>query len=92
MEPISQQDVAGELGIHYAYLSKIFREDTGCNFTEYLNRIRIEKAKQLIAAQEYKIKEIYSMVGYNQYNYFFKVFKQQTGCTPSDYEEQILKK
>lgn len=82
---ISQQEIAEELGVHYVYLSKMFKKDVGCNFSEHLNRIRIDKAKELIESQKYRIKEIYPLVGFNQYNYFFKVFKQLEGCTPLAY-------
>lgn len=88
---VSLQELAEQMGIHYAYLSKIFKQDTGTNFGEYLNRIRIKKAKELIEQGKYRIKEISAEVGYNQYNYFFKVFKQIEGCTPTEYEKKIKK-
>lgn len=85
----SLQQIAENFGIHYAYLSKRFKQDTGVNFGEYLNRIRIEKAKGLIREGNHRIKEVYSEVGFNQYNYFFKVFKQIEGCTPAEFEKKI---
>lgn len=88
-EDISLQNVADELGIHHTYLSKVFKMDAGCNFKEYLNQYRIDKAKELIRTQNYRIKEIYGCVGFNQYNYFFKVFRQVAGQTPIEYEKQI---
>ena len=86
---MSLQQLAEHMGIHYAYLSKRFKQDTGVNFGEYLNRIRIEKAKELIQTGNYRIKEVYADVGFNQYNYFFKVFKQVEGCTPVEFEKKI---
>lgn len=88
---VSLQALAEQMGIHYAYLSKVFKQDTGINFGEYLNRVRIKKAKELIEQEKYRIKEISAEVGYNQYNYFFKVFKQIEGCTPTEYEKKIKK-
>lgn len=88
---LSLQEIAEKMGIHYAYLSKVFKQDTGENFGEYLNHIRIEKAKELIRKGNYRIKEVYSEVGFNQYNYFFKVFKQIEGCTPTEFEKKIKK-
>lgn len=90
-EMISLQEVAEKLGVHYAYLSKTFKTDMKCGFTEHLNKIRIEKAKELIHSSQYKIKEIYPMAGFNQYNYFFKVFKQLEGCTPAEYDKNVKK-
>lgn len=88
---ISLQDIADELEINATYLSKIFKADTALNFTEYLNRYRIEQAKHLIESKKYRVKEIYGKVGFNQYNYFFKVFRQLTGLTPVEYEKQMTK-
>lgn len=88
-DAMSLQQLAEHMGIHYAYLSKRFKQDTGVNFGEYLNRIRIEKAKELIQTGNYRIKEVYADVGFNQYNYFFKVFKQVEGCTPVEFEKKI---
>lgn len=85
----SLKELADQMGIHYAYLSKIFKQDTGVNFGEYLNRIRIEKAKEMIRQGECRIKEISAEVGFNQYNYFFRVFKQIEGCTPAEFEKKI---
>lgn len=91
MQNISLQDIADELDVNSTYLSKIFKADTGYNYSEYLNRFRIDQAKHLIATNKFKIKEIYGQVGFNQYNYFFKVFRQVTGLTPAEYEKQITK-
>lgn len=88
-ENISLQEVAEMLGVHFAYLSKTFKADTGYGFSEYLNRMRIGKAKELIESGECRVKEIYTLVGFNQYNYFFKVFKQMEGCTPAEYEKKV---
>ncbi|HJA12303.1 MAG TPA: response regulator [Candidatus Mediterraneibacter merdipullorum] len=86
---VSLRELAEQMGIHYAYLSKVFKHDTGVNFGEYLNNIRIEKAKEMIREGRYRIKEISAEVGFNQYNYFFKVFKQVEGCTPTEFEKKI---
>lgn len=88
-DAVSLRQLAENMGIHYAYLSKVFKQDTGVNFGEYLNRIRVEKAKALIREGNYRIKEVYSEVGFHQYNYFFKVFKQIEGCTPVEFEKKI---
>ena len=88
---VSLQEIAEQLKIHYAYLSKVFKQDTGVNFGEYLNKFRIEKAKTLIREGGYRIKEIYAEVGFTQYNYFFKVFRRLEKCTPTEYEKRLKK-
>mgnify|MGYP001408349225 FL=1 len=82
----SLADAAQEAGVSPSYLSRLFKEECGMGFTEYLNRFRVERAKRLIEEGEMKLKEIVHNVGFNHYNYFFKVFKEMTGMTPHEYE------
>jgi len=86
---ISLNDAAEYSGVSSAYLSRVFKEDTGKGFIEYLNNYRIERAKILIQSGDIIIKEIYSDLGFNNYNYFFKVFKEFVGMTPNEYEESL---
>ena len=58
---------------------------------EYLNRIRVENAKNLIENGEFRFKEIVAKVGFNNYNYFFRVFKEVVGMTPLEYEQVCRK-
>jgi YesN/AraC family two-component response regulator len=71
------------------YLSKLFKKETGKNFSEYLITARIEKAKQLIEeGEEDRIYEIAQKVGFgNSPQYFSVVFKKHTGFSPSDYKK-----
>ena len=85
---LSLADAAGDAGVSPSYLSRLFKEECGIGFAEYLNRFRVERAKRLIADGEMKLKEIVNNVGFNNYNYFFKVFKEITGMTPSEYEAE----
>jgi len=80
--------VASEIGVSYSYLSRKFKEECGQGFSDYLNQLRIKKAKKMITAGNRNIKEIVNQVGFNNYNYFFKVFKDFEGITPSEYERK----
>ena len=73
---ISLDDVSRAVNISPYYFSKIFKENTGENFIEYLTNIRIDKAKELLGTTEYSMKEICSMVGYSDPNYFSRSFKK----------------
>ncbi len=88
---ISQSEIAEFLGVSNSYISRIFKEDCGIGFVEYLNRIRVENAKNLIENGELKFKEIVAKVGFNNYNYFFRVFKEVVGMTPLEYEQVCRK-
>lgn len=83
---ISLNDAALYVGVNSSYLSRVFKEDCGKGFTEYLNLIRVEHAKFLIENGDSKLKEIIKSVGFNNYTYFFKVFKDTLGMTPLEYE------
>ena len=80
-------DVSRAVNISPYYFSKIFKENTGENFIEYLTNIRIDKAKELLGTTEYSMKEICSMVGYSDPNYFSRSFKKNVGVTPTEYKE-----
>lgn len=84
---ISLDDVSRIVNISPYYFSKLFKEDTGENFIEYLTGIRIEKAKELLNTAEYSMKEICTMVGYSDPNYFSRSFKKNVGVTPTEYKE-----
>ena len=86
-EKISLEDVADEIYLSSAYFSKIFREQTGSNFTQYLNNLRIEKSKLLLRNSRISLVDIAGMVGYEDQSYFSKVFKKITGNSPGKYRD-----
>ncbi|HOO27033.1 MAG TPA: response regulator [Lachnospiraceae bacterium] len=84
---ISLDDVSREVDISPYYFSKLFKEETGENFIEYLTGIRIEKAKQLLSGSTLPMKEICAAVGYSDPNYFSRIFKKNVGVTPTEFKE-----
>lgn len=86
---ISLEDVAGEVNISPYYFSKIFKNETGENYIDYLTMLRMEYAEKMVREKKYSIKEICVRAGYNNPNYFSRVFKKYTGFTPSEYKEGI---
>ena len=87
-ENITLQNLAEQFFFHPNYLSRLFKEKTGENFTEHLTRIRVNKVKELLDSTDYKISEICEMVGYDNPRYLSKVFKQYVGMTPREYRER----
>jgi len=71
------------------YFSKIFKEDTGTNFVDYLNGLRIQHAQELLKDSTYSIKEICALSGYSDPNYFSRVFKKRMDMTPKEYREKV---
>lgn len=83
---ISLKTVSDEIYVSTWYLSKLLRKETGDNFINILNRIRVENAKKLLLDPKYKIYEIANAVGYTDVPYFTKTFKKITGLTPMEYK------
>lgn len=83
-QDISLADVADAVFLSPAYFSRFFREHTGESFTDYLIRVRMEHAIELLR-QRKKITDIAQAVGYSSARYFTRAFKQYTGDTPKDY-------
>lgn len=84
--------VAGEFNFSESYFSQFFKECTGQNFSVYLEKYRIEKAKELICEDKYDLERIAIMVGYNSSNTFRRAFKRLEGVSPSTYKQSIFYK
>lgn len=89
-EPQSLESLADILGVSPFYLSKLFKEQTGETYINYVTSARLEKAKRLLSDGALIIKEIAADVGYNDQNYFSKLFRQKYGETPSEYRTRTL--
>ena len=86
---ISLSYISGKLSITEPYLSKLFKEETGKNYKDYLSAFRIKKAKELMRSTSLPLYEISSLVGYNYYNQFKKVFTKHERVSPVEYRETI---
>lgn len=86
---LSLQDVADALGISPQYLSKLFKEEKGQSFKEYLTSLKMQKARELIESTEFSLQEIAAYVGYNDYKHFSVIFKKHFGMTASAYRKNV---
>ena len=84
-EELSVKAVADHVCLSPDYFSHIFKKARGESFTDYLNRLRIGKAMELLAENRYKVYQVSDLVGYGDYKYFSSVFKKITGVSPTDY-------
>lgn len=82
---ISLTDVAEISFVTPNYLSKIFKEEMDVSFVDYLNQLRVEKAKELLLHTNLKTYEIAEKVGYKDYKYFSIMLKKFTGFSPREY-------
>lgn len=86
---ISLDDVSREVNVSPYYFSKLFKEEVGENFIDYLTGLRIAKAKETLKDVSVSVKEAGLKSGYPDPNYFSRIFKKQTGMTPREYRESV---
>ncbi len=87
-EDISLTLVSKHLQVSEAYLSRLFKKETGENFINYLTDLRVEKAKDMLKSTDLTINEISQLVGYYNQEHFSRVFKKYEGCSPNRYRNK----
>ncbi|MEI7957540.1 MAG: helix-turn-helix domain-containing protein [Verrucomicrobiota bacterium] len=90
-DPISLSEVARALNVSTFYFCKLFKKATGINFTEYLSRVRIEKAKNLLLNPNLRVSEIAYEVGFQSLTHFNRVFLRIVGRSPTAYRDALPK-
>ncbi|MEK8130466.1 response regulator [Paenibacillus filicis] len=93
----SQEDMSLELigqkvNLSPFYISKMFKEQLGINYIDFLTECRIERAKKLMGDPDKSLKEITFEIGYHDPNYFSKVFKKMCDVSPTEYRRTLLGK
>ena len=89
-DDLSLGEVARAVNTSSFYFCKIFKKFTGLNFTHYLSRLRIEKARNLLLNPNLRVSEIAYEVGFQSLTHFNRVFKRIIGQSPTDYRAQLL--
>lgn len=89
-EDISLGHTAKVVGINPFYLSKLFKDETGLKFIDFVNGNRLQKAKIMLTSGDKSIKEISYACGFTDQNYFAKIFKKYYGVTPTEYKNMIV--
>ncbi len=88
-ENLTLKDLSRKYYVNAAYLGQIFKKQYGESFKDYLNRIRIERAVELLLHTDMKIYEIAEAIGYKDMDYFINKFIAINGCTPAKFRKQI---
>jgi two-component system response regulator YesN len=89
---ITLEEVSKFVCVSPHYFSRLFKEETSENFIEYLTKVRIDKAKELMKTSSLSIKEICFKIGYADPNYFSHIFKKVEKLTPSEYIKNFNKR
>ncbi|MBH5318846.1 AraC family transcriptional regulator [Paenibacillus sp. GSMTC-2017] len=87
-KPITLNMLSEMLDCSVGHLVKLFKREMGCSPIQYLNRIRITEAKELLLTSDASLEEISSFIGYVDKYYFSRSFKKQTGLSPIQYRLQ----
>lgn len=90
-EEISLGDVAKAVNTSTFYFCKMFKKTTGLNFTDYLSRVRVEKAKNLLLNPNMRISEVAFAAGFQSLSHFNRVFRKIAGESPTNYRKKLPK-
>lgn len=88
-EDFNLESASAQLFFSPNYVRQLFKQKTGEGFTEYLIRMRMEKASELLKDPFSKIQDISEVTGYSNQRYFSSCFKKYYGCTPTEYRDRI---
>jgi AraC-like DNA-binding protein len=86
---LSLGEVARAVNTSTFYFCKMFKRATGLNFTDYLSRVRIEKAKNLLINPNLRVSEIAYEVGFQSLTHFNRVFRKLVGESPTDFRRHL---
>ena len=84
---LSLEYVAQELDINYKYLSRVFKNETGIKFIDYVTNLKLNHCRNLLINTNLKVEEISDIMKYSSPQYFISRFKMMFGCTPKQYRE-----
>ncbi|OWA33250.1 hypothetical protein B9G55_21430 [Saccharibacillus sp. O16] len=87
--PLNMATVSNHVSLNYSYFSEAFKAYTGESFVVYLKKVRIERAKGLLAGRELKVIEVGEAVGFENAKQFARVFKELEGISPNEYRSKM---
>ncbi len=90
-EPLTVSSIAEKFFVTPSHFSHFFKKKSGKSVIQYLNEVRILKARLLLEQEDITISEVALQVGFDDINYFSRKFKQITGQTPTDYKRKCTK-
>ncbi len=89
-EDLSLEQVAASVHTSKFYFCKMFKKATGIHFTDYLSRVRTERAKNLLLNPNLRVSEIAYEVGFQSLTHFNRVFKRILGQSPTEYRDRLV--
>ena len=86
---LSLSTIAEELNVSSAYLSSLFKIQTGENLVKFITKYRVEKSKELLTQSNIRVGDIARAVGYISGSYYISIFRNHEGCSPIQYREKM---
>lgn len=86
-QQISIGDIAKEFNYNVVYLSQLFKNETGLTLKDYITKVRINHAKELLS-QNMQVDDVSVLVGYNNYPHFSRTFRKSVGMSPKQYQQK----
>ena len=87
--PVSLRAIAGHVHLSRNHFCKVFKKSAGMTLTEYLSRVRVEKAKALLADSRFRIHEVADRAGFNSLSQFNRVFRRYATLSPTAYRASL---
>ena len=84
-EPITSTTAAEELYLNNSYFCRLFKKTFKCNFSDFVNEYRLERAKVLLYDKNMSVSDVAVATGFNSFSYFCKLFRATAGMSPTDY-------
>ncbi len=86
-ETISLNEIAEFVKVSPAYLSKLFKKETGLNITAYIQNVKIKYAQQMLVEDSMNVIEIANHLGFDSSSYFSSIFQKHMGCSPTEFRK-----
>ena len=87
-EDITRGTLSKVFFLNSDYLGRLFKKETGLSVSGYLQEVRIDEAKKLLAGTTVQVNEVAARVGYDNFSYFSHIFREKTGLTPVEFRRR----
>lgn len=91
-EELSRESLAASVHINPAYLSRLFRKETGMSLTDYASQEKMKKVNELLLHTNESVSSIAKMFNYTNFSHFSKLYRKYYGLNPQEYRKQHAKK